>query len=198
MTRCSFVLLMGLAAFLAGPLRARGDEAPWYVSYDNALRAQDRGDWMASLNHHLPRLYMVAAHYRIPRSADALTGFDREEREGVIQDAPEEYAVLLRLKAELQRKQTVAAGETDDVPWYKSYCSALAYIDANDWANAVENLQSAIRFRSEPARDALTHEHADAILQLDPYNLVARRYTRVFSPKADDVCLDVKRKGGTQ
>jgi tetratricopeptide (TPR) repeat protein len=106
---------------------------PWYVSYDKALRAQDKQEWQSSIDYlqqalaekpkpqlkaktyglrfvdYLPYFYLGTAYFHLDNKSEALKNFEVEEQYGEIKNAGEEYAKLAQFKAELKGEKPAAS-----------------------------------------------------------------------------------------
>jgi len=172
-------------------------QTPWYVSYEKALSAQEQGDWKGSVPllrdavaekavpkikaktyglrfvNYFPYLHLGEAYYHLNEKKKAIENFDLCLKYGEIQQSPEEYALLLSLRAEVSGESQAAAGapaavspETPEIPaaasaggapWYVNYETGLAYIESGDWLNAIENLKLALASNGIPRRYARTY-----------------------------------------
>ncbi|MCI0699300.1 tetratricopeptide repeat protein [candidate division KSB1 bacterium] len=119
-----------LACLVFGVVHFSRAGAPWYVSYDQALRAQDKQEWQASIDYlqqallgkpkpqlkaktyglrfvdYLPHFYLGVAHYHLGNKTAALKNFELEEQHGEIKNTSEVYALLMQLRAELKGEKT--------------------------------------------------------------------------------------------
>ena len=175
------------------PSLASYPDGPWYALYERALNAQENKDWRGSIQlllqsikekprpalkaktyglrfvNYVPYYYLGVAHYHLGEKTAALNQFDVSEKYGEIQQAPDEYAFLRRIRAELTGEKDVSLADdnpkgpstpdlsSDNSPWYVSYETALAYVDAGDWLNSAENLKRTLAVKGIPKAYARTY-----------------------------------------
>jgi tetratricopeptide (TPR) repeat protein len=186
-----------MLSFAAGPRLCAG--TPWFVSYEKALQAQEKGDWQTSIRllkeaiaekgtprlkaktyglrfvNYLPYYHLGLAYYRLNDRRSALEYLEKSEQYGQIADAPDEYTMLTRMKAELtgttvpspppvasaQAAQDTTraekSGNAETLPWYVNYETGLAYIESGDWLKAVESLRRALATDRHPREYARTY-----------------------------------------
>jgi hypothetical protein len=134
---------------------------------DPALKAKTYG---LRFVNYVPYFYLGVAQYHLGNKAEALKQFAISEQHGVIKGAPEEYFSLRQIRAELTGEAyapldgspTGPADGAPDVnsgnaPWYVSYETGLAYVEAGDWLNSVENLKHALAVKGIPRSYARTY-----------------------------------------
>jgi len=188
--------LMALVAVILGFSELALAGTLWYVAYDKALRAQEKEAWQTSIEYlqqalldkpksqlkaktyglrfvdYLPYFYLGVAYSRLGNKPEALKNFELEEQYGEIQNASDEYAMLLQLKGEQKgakpavtmrpkpattTKPVKAKTSADKLPWYTSYEIGMEYIESGDWLRATGYLKRALAVKDTPSQYARTY-----------------------------------------
>lgn len=121
--------------------------------------------------NYLPYYYIGMAYYKLDQKGAALRNFALSEKYGAVREAPLEYSLLRKMKAGMTGEKfeplpgeiasvealPLEPKESNNLPWYVSYETALAYEESGDWLNAVENLKHSLAAKSIPKEYARTY-----------------------------------------